>query len=104
MLDSLWNFGPPEELTSVDVPYLRGNARTPGDQRREEGGNAIGERSRAPVAITILVRNPERKSKSCRIHGMPERLQDAVRGLPLRLNPNPISVPTPGKCPPAQCR
>ena len=48
-----------EEFTSVHVLNLRGNARTSGDRRRSEGGNVFGMGSRAPVAITILVRNPD---------------------------------------------
>ena len=47
-----------EEFTSIHVVNLRGNARTSGERRRAEGGNIFGEGSRAPVAITILVRNP----------------------------------------------
>ncbi len=54
-----------DEFNSIYVLNLRGNARTQGDKRRAEGGNAFGEGSRAPVAITLLVRNPERKG--CRI-------------------------------------
>ena len=56
-----------EEFTSVHVLNLRGNARTSGEQRRAEGGNAFGEGSRAPVAITILVRNPTKADDGCRI-------------------------------------
>ncbi|MCY4353233.1 MAG: DEAD/DEAH box helicase family protein [Truepera sp.] len=47
-----------EEFSSVYVLNLRGNARTSGELRRAEGDNAFGQGSRAPVAITILVRNP----------------------------------------------
>ena len=56
-----------EEFTSVHVLNLRGNARTSGEQRRTEGGNAFGEGSRAPVAVAILVRNPAKASDGCRI-------------------------------------
>ena len=48
-----------EEFSSIYVLNLRGNARTQGELRRSEGDNAFGQGSRAPVAITILVRNPE---------------------------------------------
>ena len=51
-----------EEFSSVYVLNLRGNARTSGELRRSEGDNAFGQGSRAPVAITILVRNPEASS------------------------------------------
>ena len=36
-------------------------------RRSEEGGNAFGQGSRAPVAVTILVRNPEAVHDGCRI-------------------------------------
>lgn len=48
-----------DEFTKVFVFHLRGNARTSGEERRKEKGNVFGEGSRAPVAITILVKNPE---------------------------------------------
>lgn len=50
-----------EEFSSIYVFHLRGNARTQGEQRRKEKDNVFGEGSRAPVAITILVKNPEAK-------------------------------------------
>ena len=46
-----------EEFSSIYVLHLRGNARTSGDRRRSEGDNVFGQGSRAPVAITLLVRN-----------------------------------------------
>ena len=50
-----------EEFTDVWCLDLRGNARTQGEPRKREGGNVFGSGSRAPVAITILVRNPDKK-------------------------------------------
>jgi len=47
-----------DEFSSIYVLNLRGNARSQGDMRRSEGGNAFGAGSRAPVAITLLVKNP----------------------------------------------
>ena len=49
------------EFTDVWCLDLRGNARTKGDMRKREGGNVFSSGSRAPVAITILVRNPNAK-------------------------------------------
>ena len=46
---------------------LRGNQRTQGERSRQEGGKVFGQGSRAPVAITILVRNPDAAHKGCRI-------------------------------------
>ena len=50
-----------EEFTDVWCFDLRGNQRTKGDMSRREGGKIFGSGSRAPVAITILVRNPKKK-------------------------------------------
>ena len=54
-----------DEFTSIYVLNLRGNQRTQGERSRQEGGKVFGAGSRAPVAITLFVRNPERKG--CRI-------------------------------------
>ena len=48
-----------EEFSSVYVFHLKGNARTSGEQRQKEAGNVFGVGSRAPIAITILVKNPD---------------------------------------------
>ena len=48
-----------EEFSSVYVFHLKGNARTSGKQRQKEAGNVFGVGSRAPIAITILVKNPD---------------------------------------------
>lgn len=48
-----------EEFSSIYVYHLKGNARTVGEQRRKEKGNVFGEGSRAPVAIVLLVKNPD---------------------------------------------
>ena len=55
-----------DEFTRIWVLNLRGNARTSGEIRRKEGGNLFGSSSRAPVAITILVRNPNARHRGCR--------------------------------------
>ncbi|MBN8712259.1 MAG: damage-inducible protein [Verrucomicrobia bacterium 61-8] len=52
-----------EEFTTVYIFNLRGNARTSGEQRRMEKGNVFGESTRTPVAISILIKNPEKKGK-----------------------------------------
>ena len=48
-----------DEFSSIHVYHLKGNARTSGEQRRKEKDNVFGVGSRAPIAITILVKNPE---------------------------------------------
>ncbi|HIV56084.1 MAG TPA: DEAD/DEAH box helicase family protein [Candidatus Anaerobiospirillum stercoravium] len=47
------------EFSAVYVYHLKGNQRTSGEQSRREGGKIFGEGSRAPIAITVLVKNPE---------------------------------------------
>ena len=56
-----------EEFNSIYVLNLRGNQRTQGERSRREGGKIFGQGSRAPVAITILVRKKERPEGGCRI-------------------------------------
>ncbi|MBQ2820357.1 MAG: DEAD/DEAH box helicase, partial [Thermoguttaceae bacterium] len=55
------------EFSSVYVFNLRGNARSSGELRRKEAGNIFGEGTRTPVAITILVKNPQKAGKLCEI-------------------------------------
>ncbi|MDE0326635.1 MAG: DEAD/DEAH box helicase family protein [Candidatus Poribacteria bacterium] len=57
-----------EEFSSIYVLHLRGDARTSGERRRAEGGNVFGGGSRTPVAITLLVKNPNATHEGCRIH------------------------------------
>ena len=56
-----------KEFSSIYIWHLKGNARTVGEQRRKEKDNVFGVGSRAPVAIVILVKNPEHKGE-CKIH------------------------------------
>lgn len=68
-----------EEFSSIYVLHLRGNQRTQGEVSRREGGKVFGSGSRAPVAITLLVKNPIKfphdkgdkggsKHDGCKIH------------------------------------
>ena len=57
-----------EEFSSIHVLHLRGNAYTSGERRRTEGGNVFGGGSRAPVTITLLVKNPNATHEGCKIH------------------------------------
>ena len=47
-----------EEFSSIYIFHLRGNQRTSGELSRQEGGKIFGSGSRAPIAISILVKNP----------------------------------------------
>ena len=48
-----------EEFANIYVFHLRGNARTSGELRRQEKDNVFGQGTRTPIAISILVRNPQ---------------------------------------------
>ena len=52
-----------EEFSSLYIFHLRGNARTSGEQRRKEKDNVFGQGTRTPIAISILVKNPEAKTQ-----------------------------------------
>ncbi len=47
-----------DEFSKIYIFHLRGNQRTSGELSRQEGGKIFGAGSRAPIAITILVKNP----------------------------------------------
>jgi len=47
-----------EEFSSIYIFHLRGNQRTSGELSRKEGGKVFGSGSRAPIAISLLVKNP----------------------------------------------
>ena len=48
-----------DEFNSIYVYHLKGNQRTSGEESRRQGGKIFGAGSRAPIAITILVKNPD---------------------------------------------
>ena len=48
-----------DEFASIHVFHLRGNARTSGELRRKEKDNVFGMGTRTPVAIVVLVKNPD---------------------------------------------
>lgn len=50
-----------KEFSSIYIFHLRGNARTSGEQRRQERDNVFGMGTRTPIAISILVKNPSAK-------------------------------------------
>ena len=50
-----------EDFSSIYVFHLRGNQRTSGELSRKEGGKIFGSGSRAPIAISMLVKNPQAK-------------------------------------------
>lgn len=63
-----------DEFTDIDVLHLRGNQRTRGEVSRREGGKVFGAGSRAPVALTILVKNPQKSGCRIRFHDIGDYL------------------------------
>lgn len=57
-----------KEFTAIYVFNLRGNQRTSGELSRKEGGKIFGSGSRTPIAITLLVKNPNVKTEKAIIH------------------------------------
>ena len=53
-----------EEFSEIYIFNLRGNQRTQGETSRREGGKIFGSGSRAPISITILVKNPAHVGKA----------------------------------------
>ncbi|HKM36608.1 MAG TPA: type ISP restriction/modification enzyme [Thiopseudomonas sp.] len=48
-----------KEFSNIYIFHLRGNQRTSGERSRKEGGKIFDSGSRAPIAISILVKNPK---------------------------------------------
>ena len=57
-----------KEFSAIHVLNLRGNQRTQGEVSRREGGKIFGSGSRAPVAISIFVKNPNATHEGCKIY------------------------------------
>lgn len=57
-----------KEFSSIYVYNLRGNQRTSGETSRKEGGKIFGSGSRAPIAITILVKKPKKDGEKAAIY------------------------------------
>ncbi len=63
-----------EEFSTIYVFNLRGNQRTQGELSRREGGKIFGSGSRAPIAITILVKNPAKTDHNIFYHDVGDYL------------------------------
>ncbi|MFC2068675.1 DEAD/DEAH box helicase [Chloroflexota bacterium] len=50
-----------DEFSAIYCFNLRGDQRTSGEVSRQEGGKIFGSGSRARIAITLLIKNPEQK-------------------------------------------
>lgn len=63
-----------EEFNEIYIINLKGNARTSGDRRQQEGGNIFNNAIRVGIAIYFLVKNE--RDRGCRIyyHAIPDRM------------------------------
>lgn len=52
-----------EEFPSLYIFHLRGSQRTPDEHSRKESGKIFGSGSRAPIAVSILVKNPQAEKR-----------------------------------------
>ena len=69
-----------EEFSSLYVFHLRGNQRTSGELSRKEGGKIFGSGSRAPIAITLFVKNPDaREHGKIYLHDIGDYLTQAEK-------------------------
>ena len=57
-----------DEFDKIYVFHLRGNQRTSGETSRKEGGKIFGSGSRAPIAITFLIKKDNKKNKQSKIY------------------------------------
>lgn len=57
-----------KEFSSIWIINLRGNQRTSGELSRKEGGKIFGSGSRTPIAVTLLVKKPNRSDDRTRIY------------------------------------
>ena len=64
-----------EEFSNLYIFHLRGNQRTSGERSRKEAGKIFGAGSRSPIAISILVKNPESiKTGQIKLHDIGDYL------------------------------
>lgn len=64
-----------QDFSSVHIFHLRGNQRTQGEQSRREGGKIFGQGSRAAIAVTIFVQNPDAAERGViRVHDIGDYL------------------------------
>ena len=55
-----------DDFSSIYSFNLRGNQRTVGERSRQEGGKIFGSGSRAPIAVTLFIKNPT-QSGTCKL-------------------------------------
>ena len=56
-----------DEFTTIHVFNLRGRSNISGEARRREKGNIFGDSTTVGVAVTVMVRNPDKTQSGCRI-------------------------------------
>jgi len=72
---------------------LKGNARTSGERRRQEGGNIFSDQIRVGVGITVLVQKQSSASPQIKYFCVPDYWKAGQKAEHLRSFPNVDSVP-----------
>ena len=80
-----------EEFAEIYVFNLRGNQRTQGEMSRREGGKIFGSGSRAPIAVTILVKAPHEGSAKIFYHDIGDYLTREEKLLTIKQLGNVLS-------------
>ncbi len=69
-----------KEFSSLYIFHLRGNQRTSGERSRKEGGKIFGSGSRAPIAISLLIKNPDsEKTGQIKFHDIGDYLSQSQK-------------------------
>ncbi|MBR3050291.1 MAG: N-6 DNA methylase, partial [Selenomonadaceae bacterium] len=77
-----------DEFAEIYIFNLRGNQRTQGEISRREGGKIFGSGSRAPIAITILVKAPHEGNAKIFYRDIGDYLSRDEKLLRLQQTPN----------------
>jgi predicted helicase len=72
---------------------LRGNARTSGERRRQEGGNIFNDQIRVGVGVSLLVRNKAHKQRNILYHAVGDYERAESKTEYVRSLGNVVSVP-----------
>ena len=68
-----------QDFTSLYILNLRGNQRTKGEESRKEGGKIFGAGSRCPIAISFLVKNPNKRGCQINYYDIGDYLSQKVK-------------------------
>ena len=82
-----------EDFNAIYHFDFKGNARTSGERRRQEGGNIFSDQIRVGVGISVLVRNRAKSGCSIFYHAVPDYWKAGQKGDYLNSFSGPSKVP-----------